>query len=58
MQKIDLGGGDILPWGIKQQTILQYVDDSSVMIRGDKQYVDELVRLLVVFSEATIMEIH
>jgi len=55
VERVDLGGGT-LPWGTKHQTILWYVDDSLVMVRGDEQYVDELVRLLVVFSEASIMK--
>lgn len=50
--------GDTLPWVTKHQTILRYVDDSLVMVRGDEQYVGKLVRSLVVFSEASIMEIN
>ena len=38
-----------LPGGKKQQSISQYVDDSSFMVRGEMRYVDELVRLLKVF---------
>ena len=50
--------GIILPRGKKQQSISQYADDFSFMIRGEKQYVDELVRLLKLFSEASGMEIN
>lgn len=32
-----------LPRGTKQQTILMYADNSLVIVRGNKQYVDELV---------------
>jgi hypothetical protein len=48
----------ILPGDKKQQSISQYADDSSFMVRGEKKYVDELVRLLKVFSEASVMEIN
>ena len=47
-----------LPGGHKQQSISQYADDSSFMVRGEKKYVDELVRLLKVFSAASGMEIN
>ena len=40
-----------------QQSISQYVFDSSFIIREEKIYVDELVRLLKVFSEASEMKI-
>ena len=50
--------GIILPGGKKQQSISQYVDDSSFMVRGEKMYVDELVRILKVFSAASGMEIN
>ena len=39
-----------LPGGDKEQNISQYADDSSFMVRGEKKYVDELARLLKVFS--------
>ena len=42
----------------KQQNISQYADGSSFIVRGDKRYVDELVCLLKVFSEASGMEIN
>ena len=50
--------GVSLPGGKSQQSISQYADDSSFMVRGDKRYVDELVRILKVFSEASGMEIN
>lgn len=50
--------GITLPGGTKQQSISQYADDSSFMVRGEKRDVDELVRLLKVFSEASGMEIN
>ena len=50
--------GITLPGGNKQQSISQYADDFSFVVRGDKKYVDELVRLLKVFSEASGMEIN
>lgn len=37
---------------------IQCVDESSFIIRGDKQYVDELARLLKVFSIVSSMEIN
>lgn len=37
--------GISLPGRNKQQSISQYADDSSFMVREDKRYVDELVRL-------------
>lgn len=49
--------GILLPGGTKQQTMSQCADDSSFMVRGDKQYVDELVRLFTLFNEASWMEI-
>ena len=39
-----------LPGGDKEQNISQYADDSSFMVRGEKKYVDELARLLKIFS--------
>ena len=50
--------GITLPGGIKQQCISQYADDSSFMVRGEKRYVDELVRILKSFSAASGMEIN
>ena len=50
--------GITLPGGKKQQSISQYADNSSFMVRGEKQYVDKLVRLLKLFSEASGMEIN
>ena len=50
--------GISLPGGIKQQCISQYADDSSFMVRGEKRYVDELVRLLKTFSAASGMKIN
>lgn len=40
-----------------QQSISQYVFDYFFIIREEKIYVDELVRLLKVFSEASEMKI-
>jgi hypothetical protein len=34
------------------------MDDSSFMVKGDKWYVDDLVRFLKTFSEASKMEIN
>lgn len=48
----------VLPGGKKQQFISQYADDSSFMVKGEKKDVDELVRLLKRFSEASGMEIN
>ena len=50
--------GITLPGGKKQLNISKYADDSSFMVRGEKRYVDELVRLLKVFSEAFGMQIN
>ena len=50
--------GIILLGRNKQQSISQYADDSSFVIRGDKKYVDELVKILKVFSDASGMEIN
>lgn len=50
--------GIILPEGNKQQSISQYADDSSFIVRVEKKYVDELVCLLKVFSETSGMEIN
>lgn len=49
--------GVVLPGGKKQQSVSQYVHNSSFMVKGGKRYVDELVRLLKLFSEAFGMEI-
>ena len=49
IKKAVLEGGIIgssLPWGKKQQSILQYADDSSFMGRGERRFIDELVWLL------------
>ena len=48
----------MLPRGKKQQCISQYANDSSFVVRGEKKDVDELVRLLKTFSEASEMEIN
>ena len=48
----------VLPGSKKQQCISQYADDSCFMIRGEKRDIDELVRLLKTFSEASGMEIN
>ena len=50
--------GIVLLGGKKQHSVSQYADDSSFMVRGDKRYVDELVRLLKLFSEASGIEIN
>ena len=50
--------GISLPGGRKQQSISQYTDDASFIVRGEKKFVDELMRLLVFFSEASEMEIN
>lgn len=47
-----------LPGGKRWQSISQHADDSSFMIKRDKRYLDELVRLLKNFSEAYGMEIN
>ena len=47
-----------LPGGKKQHCISLYADDSSFMKRGEKNDVDELVRLLTTFSKASEMEIN
>ena len=49
--------GITLPCGNKQQIISQYADDSSVVVRGDKKYVEELVKILMVFSDTSKIEI-
>jgi hypothetical protein len=46
-----------LPGGKKQQCISQYADDSSFMVRGVKEDVDELVKILETFSQTSGMEI-
>ena len=38
--------GITLPGDRRQQSIIQYADDSAFMIRGEKKFIDELVRLL------------
>jgi hypothetical protein len=43
-------------FGEQQQIISQGTDDSSSLVRGNHKYVDELVRALKVFSEASSME--
>ena len=50
--------GVVLPGGKKQHCISQYADDSLFMVKGEKKNVDELVRLLKTFSEASRMEIN
>ena len=50
--------GVVLPGDKKQQCISQYADDSSLMVRGEKRDIDELVKLLKTFSEASGMEIN
>ena len=51
--------GITLLGGNNQQSISQYAGDSFFIIRGDKRYVDELVRLLLkVFSKASGLEIN
>ena len=50
--------GVFLPGGKKHQCISQYADDSSLMIRGVKKDIDEMVRILKTFSEASGMEIN
>jgi hypothetical protein len=49
--------GVFLPGGKKQQCIFQYADDSSFIVRGAKDDVDELVRILETFSQVSGMEI-
>jgi hypothetical protein len=46
------------PGGKKQQCISQYADDFSFMVRGAKDDVDELVKILETFSQASGMEIN
>ena len=50
--------GVYLPGGKKQHYISQYADDSSFMVRGTKEDVDEFVKILETFSEASGMEIN
>jgi hypothetical protein len=50
--------GVFLPRGKKQQYISQYADDSSFMVKGAKEDVDELVGILKTFSQASGMEIN
>ena len=41
----------------KQQCISEYVDDSLFMIRGVKKDINEMIRILKIFSESSGMEI-
>lgn len=50
--------GIVLPIRIKQQSISEYANESFIMIRGEKRYVDKLMRLLKVFSTASGMKIN
>ena len=50
--------GVYLPGGKKQHCISQYADDSSFMVRDTKDDVDELVKILETFSEASGMQIN
>ena len=50
--------GLVLPGGTKQHCINQYADDSSFMVSGEKRYIDEMVKILQVFSAASGMEIN
>ena len=50
--------GITFPGRKKQQSISQYADDSSFVVRGDKKYVDELVIILKVLCDASGMEIN
>jgi hypothetical protein len=50
--------GVFLPGGKKLQYISQYADDSSFMVRGAKEDVNELVKILETFSQASGMEIN
>lgn len=50
--------GITLLGGKKQHSISQFANGSSFMVKGEKRYVDELVRLLKVFSVASRMEIN
>ena len=42
----------------KQQSIIQYANDSAFMIRGDKKFVDEINYLLRFFNDASRIEIY
>lgn len=44
--------------GGKQQCILQYANNSSLLLRGEKSSIDEMVRLLKVFCMESRMEIN
>lgn len=44
-------------WGKKQQSISQSVGDPLFMVRGEKRFTYEFVRLLNIFSDASSMEI-
>ena len=47
-----------LPGGRKQHSISQYADDTSFIVRGTKKFVDELDRLLGLFSKASGIKIN
>lgn len=47
-----------MPREEKQQSISQYIDDSSFVVSGKKKYVNELVCMLKVFSATSSMEIN
>lgn len=49
--RIDLDGSSCQGGGT-QQCISHYVDDSSFMIKEEKRYVDELLRLFKVVNKA------
>ena len=57
-QSVYLGGLPCQGGDNKQWTVSQYANDSSFMIKGDRQFVNELVRLLKMFTEALGMEIN
>lgn len=46
-----------LPGG-KQKYISQYANDTFFLIKGEKPFIDEIVRLLGIFSKASGMEIN
>lgn len=48
--------GVLIPGERKQHCISQYAGDSSIMIRGVKKNIDEIVRTLKIFSEALGIE--
>ena len=47
-----------LSGGKQQQCISQYADDSSFMVRGAKEDVDELVKIFETFSQASRIKIN